>query len=144
MIRATFPMSVEFTFVWEEIEVADDADHITEEAMRVFRMGQCHSLAIALHRLTGAPLMHAFAPDLTWWHAGVAHRERFIDVAGAVDLSMAVESPDQLLEVQEQFYFQLWNAKRAFRPQPEDARPWALLVARREGMDLIPTEGDDA
>lgn len=67
---------------------------MNEDVVNLFTMGQCHHLALELHRLTGWPMVvladvvppSDFAPGASWIHAAVRHPDGgYVDIKGHTD-----------------------------------------------------------
>jgi hypothetical protein len=122
---------------------------LDDVAVDVFVMGNCHSFAVALHRLTGLPLVRAHnesRPDREpWWHAGVRYGGDFVDVRGRKPMD-----PDQLdedvagavyEEVPESFFAVDCDDRMPLRV--DDALPFARALAIREGIPITEREVQD-
>ena len=108
---------------------------ITDQAKHAFTHGHCHSLALALNKITGWPLIGLFHPvddeDGIPSHVGVQSPQGFLDIYGHSKIYWQKrhyhEEPLTIEEVME------WTrrARCYLEPKIDTALPFAVEVIRR-------------
>ena len=112
---------------------------IDETALRAFRCGQCHALALALHELTGWPIKGLGDPGWDDTPNSPAHcvvwspqHRAYIDIGGIVDRrrnrNWKVINRNVTKKQVAKFRYYL-------RPNVEAARPFAKAVLRHLGVE---------
>lgn len=119
---------------WKGVFKLDPQDGITEEAKIVFSQGQCHSLAVAIHELTGYPLYGAMRISSEPTHIFVKSPVGFLDIDGPNADRWFNEEPFPVTK-EEIFNFSLYKPCN-----PQNAHPFAELVIQTYVGDTIPVE----
>ena len=136
MKKVIFPYYNWYGVEEEELTVIDGFGVIDDAAITVFSQGQCHSLALAIHKLTGWRIIGAGGPDPNSpWHCLVYHPTR----KGYIDIKGFREHHGQRRVVNKRLPLKTINkGMDKYLPlQVEDAIPFAKTVLRDLGENFV-------
>ena len=121
---------------WQGLWELPSDGSINDEVFEAFTTGHCHSLALALNKLTGWPIYGAGAPwdtEDSPAHVFVKHPSgRFVDITGFMDAnkegSRWLKKIYNIHKVKDAY-----NLDAYFDPQPKFAMPYAKTVLANVG-----------
>lgn len=99
-----------------------------ENAVKVFSQGQCHALALALHHLTGWPLVEVSEGEALHYAVALPGEDLYLDALGWAD-EPGVGWPGASVNQIEPDAIQYDNLV-----EPIDAEPWAAAYVLEVGL----------
>jgi hypothetical protein len=127
------PRPVKFK-VWNfgiPMEMTLEAGEVNSLASTVFMNGQCHSLALAIHRLTGWPMLGLLDREKDIMHVIVQSPQGYFDVNGVKPELW--KHPYEVVEIRPE---EVLNLEGYFKPQPRRAKSFAKTLLRQYFPDL--------